>query len=112
MGAFLLAVAAALFFGYRAVHRWRDRPPDEPIRAWMNIPHIARSYRVPPDVLFQALGLPPKAQDRRPLTVIAREQNRSPDEVITLLQAAIDKERSSRPPPHPPPSGQTPEVRP
>lgn len=28
------------------------------LRGWMTIPHIARMYRVPEDVLFEALGLP------------------------------------------------------
>jgi hypothetical protein len=72
---------------------------DEPIRPWMSLGYIAHSYSVPPWVLHQALGLPLKP-DRRPIREIAREQNRSVDEVIAILQDAIVH---SRPPyPHPP----------
>jgi len=55
--------------------------------------------------LYQALNLPPKTggPDRRPIREIAREQHRSVDEVIVILQNAIARER----PPHPPPGQPT-----
>lgn len=76
---------------------------DEQIRGWMNIDYVAHSYRVPPHILYQALGLPHRPPDRRPLSEIAREQNRSMDEVRALLQDAIVHARPPYPPPPPPP---------
>lgn len=69
------------------------------IRPWRNLRYIAHSYRVPPDVLNEALGLPPEP-DRRPIREIARDQNRSVEEVIAILEEAIVHSR----PPYPPPS--------
>lgn len=96
----LLALLITLFFGARAVRRFRDRPTDEPIREWMNIPYVAHSYHVPPDLLFQALNLPAeRPPNRRPISRIAKELNLTSDEVIKRLEEAIAKERASRAPP-------------
>jgi hypothetical protein len=103
--AFLLVLSFTGLFAVRTVRRtiyWRHHR-DEPIRPWMNIGYIAHSYRVPPWVLSSALGLPPKP-DRRPIRAIAREQNRSVDEVIAVLEDAIVHARPPYPPPGPPPS--------
>jgi hypothetical protein len=99
--AFVLVVSFTGIFAVRTVRRaiyWHYHQ-DEPIRPWMSLGYIAHSYSVPPWVLHQALGLPLKP-DRRPIREIAREQNRSVDEVIAILQDAIVH---SRPPyPRPP----------
>ena len=105
--AFVLVVSATGLFAVRTVRRaiyWHYHQ-DEPIRPWMSIGYIAHSYNVPPWVLRQALGLPPKPNgpDRRPIRQIAREQNRSVAEVIALLQDAIVHARPPYPPPGPPP---------
>jgi hypothetical protein len=75
----------------------------------MSIGYIAHSYRVPPWVLRQALGLPAKTNgpDRRPIREIAREQNRPVNEVIAILQDAIVHARPPYPPPGPPPPRDT-----
>jgi len=102
--AFLLVVSFTGLFAVRTVRRaiyWHYHQ-DEPIRPWMNLGYIAHSYSVPPWVLHQALGLPPKP-DRRPIREIAREQHRSVDEVIAILQDAIVHARPPYPPPGPPP---------
>lgn len=98
--AFVLVVLLTGLFAVRTVRRtiyWRHHQ-DEPIRPWMNLGYIAHSYRVPPYILTQALGLPQRP-DRRPIREIAREQNCSVDEVIAILQDAIVRSR----PPYPPP---------
>jgi hypothetical protein len=69
---------------------------DEPIRGWMTLGYVAHSYHVPPHVLHLALGLPDKPPDKRPLREIAKAQNRSMDEIRSLLLQAIDQAR----PPH------------
>jgi hypothetical protein len=117
--AFLLVVSFTGLFAVRTVRRaiyWHYHQ-DEPIRPWMSLGYIAHSYRVPPWILSQALGLPREPDkrgkpDRRPIREIAREQNRSVDEVIATLQDAIVHARPPYPPPGPPPprnSVQTPQ---
>ena len=104
--AFVLVVSFTGIFAVRTVRRaiyWHYHQ-DEPIRPWMSLGYIAHSYSVPPWVLHQALGLPPKP-DRRPIREIAREQNRSVDEVIAILQDAIVHSRPPYPrPPDAPPN--------
>jgi hypothetical protein len=105
VAAFVLAVSATGLFAVRTVRRaiyWRYHR-DEAIRPWMSLGYIAHSYRVPPWVLHQALGLPLKP-DRRPIRQIAGEQGRSVDQVIEILQTAIVHSR----PPYPPPSAAPP----
>ena len=105
--AFVLVVSFTGIFAIRTVRRaiYWHRHQDEPIRSWMSLGYIARSYGVPPWVLYQALGLPPRTggPDRRPIREIAREQHRSVDEVIAILQNAIVHARPPYPPPGPPP---------
>ncbi len=97
-------------FAVRALGHVPRPQVDEPIRPWMSVPYIAHSYHVPPHVLFQALGLPPKPPDKRPIVEIAREQNRSVETMIADLQNAIIHARPPYPPPPPPPDppGSTP----
>jgi hypothetical protein len=102
--AFLLVVSFTGLFAVRTVRRaiyWHHHQ-DEPIRPWMSLGYIARSYDVPPWVLSQALGLPLKP-DRRPIREIARQQNRPVNEVIAILEDAIVHARPPYPPPGPPP---------
>jgi len=93
-GGFVLALLITLFFGVRLVRRILYRPTNEPIRAWMHIGYIARAYGVPPPVLEAALDLPPGPPDRRPLSEIARAQNRTTSEAVQILEAAIDEFRT------------------
>ena len=82
---------------------------DEPIQAWMNARHIAHVYRVRPEVIWQALGLPDDQPDRRPLWRIAQAQGRSTGDLIDSVTAAINRERSAGPRgPGPPPTPPTP----
>jgi hypothetical protein len=88
---FALVVTVTVLFAVRTVRRaiyWRQHR-DEVIRPWMTVPYVAHSYRVPPPVLYEALGIPHRPGDHRPLRQIAREQNVSADHVIETLQTAI-----------------------
>jgi hypothetical protein len=102
--AFLLALLFTALFAVRTVRRavYWDHHRDEQIRPWMSIHYIARSYRVPPSVLFRAIGVEPGPPHRRPLREIAAEQNRPVDELISELQTAIAREREENPPHGPP----------
>jgi hypothetical protein len=111
--AFLLAVFAAGFFAVRTVRHavYWSQHRDETIRPWMSVHYVSRSYRIPPHVLYQAIGLPLTPRDRRPLREIAREQNRPVEALIHELQDAITAVRHQRQTPAPPPSpdgGKTP----
>ncbi len=87
----LFAIRTVRHAIYWRLHR------DEAIRPWMSVPYIAHSYRLPPHVLFEALGIPPQPPDRRPIKEIAREQNISVEQLITTLQEAIARERALNP---------------
>jgi hypothetical protein len=105
VAALVLVVLATGLFAVRTVRRamyWRAHR-EEVIRPWMSIPYVAHSYRVPPHLLYQALGIPPQAHDRRPLKQIAREQNRPVDEVTAVVREAITRERANHPPGAPSP---------
>jgi hypothetical protein len=105
LGALALVVLVTGLFAVRTVRRamyWRAHH-DEVIRPWMSIPYVAHSYRVPPHVLYQALGIPSQLHDRRPLKQIAREQNRPVDGMISVLHDAIAGDRANHPPAAPPP---------
>ena len=96
--AFLVSLSLAIFFVVRTVRPliyWHYHQ-DEPIRGWMNLGYVAHSYHVPPHALHSALGVSDKP-DKRPLREIAKEQNRSMDEIRTLLLEAIVQARRPNP---------------
>ena len=102
---FLLVLIVTGLFAFRAVRRaayWHEHR-DETIRPWMSVHYVARSYRVPPPILYQSIGAAPIPRDRRPLREIAREQNKSVNTLISELQRAIVEYRKTNPPPDGPP---------
>lgn len=99
---FLVALFVTALFAVRAVRRARywQTHRDAPIRPWMSVRYVARSYRVPPSVLYEAIKVQPIPGDRSPLREIARQQNRPVEALISELQEAIKGFRA-----HAPPSG-------
>ena len=57
----------------------------------MTLPYIAHAHRVPVTGLYQALGIPYQAHDRRPIARIARTMGVPVQTVITKLQSAIQQ---------------------
>ncbi len=106
--AFVLCLAVAVVFAVRAIHVASRLHEEQPIRPWMTVPYVAHSYRVPSADLYQALGLPSRPRDRRPLADIAREEHRPVDQLRAELYAAIRAARSSSPPEMPSPPAGTP----
>ena len=99
LAAFVLTLAFTGIQIFRTVQfavYWRQHR-DEPIAGWMRIGYVANSHQVPRPVLHRALGLPPDARDRRPLSEIARDQDRSFEEIKANLEKAIDDFRRTRP---------------
>lgn len=95
---FIAAIILTFVFGYRAgrvAHsiRWEK----EPIHSWMNIRFIAHAHHVSPEVLYRAIGVEPRKDDRRPLRRLAREQKRPVEQLIQQLNAAIEQKQSSPP---------------
>jgi hypothetical protein len=111
LAGFVLALLFTGLFATRTVRRavyWRLHH-DEAIRPWMSLPYIAHSYRVPPRVLYEALGIPHPPHDRRPIREIAREQKRSVDGVISVVQDAVTEARAqTAASPLPPEPGRSP----
>lgn len=107
----LVLVAFLFIIGFTGLHAFRTvrdaiywhYHQDEAIQGWMNVGYVAHSYHVPPHVLYQALGLPLKPPDKRPLREIAAAQSRSMDQLRAILQDAILHARPPYPPPPPPP---------
>jgi hypothetical protein len=88
--ALIVAIAGTFVFGFRAGrHARRIHWQNEPIHAWMSVPFIAHTHHVPPEILYQAIGLPPHQPDRRPLRRIAREEKRPVADLIRDLESAI-----------------------
>ncbi|MBK7199321.1 MAG: hypothetical protein WAW03_15260 [Anaerolineae bacterium] len=105
----LLSLLIIFIFAARAF-RHAPRPlVDETIQPWMSVGYIARSYRVPPTVLLETLGLPARS-DHRPLSAVAAEQKRPVNDLIAILNQTITAYRAANPtsalqtaePQHPP----------
>ena len=109
---FVVSLAIVVAFALQAFRHAPRRRADEPISPWMTIPYVSHSYHLPDYVLYQALGLPFTPRDRRPLTVIAREQKRTVASLITTLQEAIIHARPPYSTPLPYPPGTTPSAPP
>ncbi|GAB4457532.1 MAG: hypothetical protein Kow0070_09850 [Anaerolineales bacterium] len=110
-GLITAGVLLAVFFSMRAAFAFREvrrhgPPPLSPfdtknnqptetdvelIRDWMTIPYIARMYRVPPEVLFEALRLPhSKSIGEKSLKELNDEYFPQADGfVMTTIKAAI-----------------------
>jgi hypothetical protein len=125
-GLIVLGILLAGFFGLRTLHalkKFRGAPPPplaaqvteqaetdvELIREWMTIPFIAKTYHVPPNILFDALEIPPNGNREKSLKQLNREYfPRENGIVIARIKAAILEYQSRESPedkpdaPHPP----------
>ena len=98
---FMLSLALVVIFTIRGLHAVPSRRMGEPIRPWMSVPYIARSYQVPASALFQSLGLPENLRDRRPIAMIARDKHRPVQEIILIIYQAIRENNPAFIPPTP-----------
>jgi len=88
VGLIIIGLMIIGFFGLRTVrafrqfHGHRPHPPLEGehietdvtlIRDWMTIPFIARMYRVPPPILFDALKIPEQGNKDKSLRQLNKE---------------------------------------
>jgi hypothetical protein len=106
-GLIAMGILLAGFFGLRTLHAFKQfrghRPPPlnitemdqaetdvELIRDWMTIPFIAKTYHVPPQVLFDALEIPPGKNKEKSLKQVNQEYYPQAEGiVITKIKAVI-----------------------
>lgn len=95
--AFLLAIAACLFFTgrtalYSANLYWRS---ERPVAGWMTPRYIALAYGVDRDTLATLLSTDDRDDLRQPLYAIARDNGVPVTAVIGSVQALIDAKDSA-----------------
>lgn len=91
VGLIVIGLVFVGFFGLRTLHAFRDfhghrphhfpRPGEEPpaqthvdlIRDWMTIPYISVTYRLPPNLLWETLKMPPKGNEHKSLKQLNNE---------------------------------------
>lgn len=88
--ALLFIIRAGVFFVY-----WQNHA-EEPIQGWMTIRYIAKSYRVDPELVHEAIGLGHEGPDRRPLIRIARDTEQPLDKLTQAIVTAIEADRAAR----------------
>ncbi len=112
----ILGVILILFFGMRALRAFKKfdkhRPPPfagqiqtdvETIEEWMTIPFISHNYGVPPEILFDALGIEPKDRDDFKKSLEQLNKAYFPNQdgyVLATVKAAV---LAHQPPPTPAP---------
>lgn len=104
----LVFVAAVLLTGFFAVRTvtstlyWMDSAhQDQPIEGWMTPRYISMSYDLPPEIVGQALSLPPPgspgAMPRQTLDQIARHQSVTLEQLQSRIDAAVTTWRATNP---------------
>lgn len=91
--AFLLALAASLFFASRAVNMAivLANRAEKPVAGWMTPRYIARSYGLERDDLGRILlAVDDRDDARQPLYALAREQGVPLADLIAEIQALVD----------------------
>jgi hypothetical protein len=114
----IVGVALAGFSAYRLYARHgHGRPPPGPrqtdvslIAGWMTVPYVSRTYHVPPQEIFRAVGVPPQGHERDSLNELAAASGRSSDEVVAAVRAAVQTSRTAHPPLGPQSARRTPEA--
>ncbi|NVK34689.1 MAG: hypothetical protein HWE23_09435 [Rhodobacteraceae bacterium] len=97
--AFFAMFGLTLFFGIRftlSTIYWSDPAHiDQPIEGWMTPRYVARSWKLPREVIGQALDLP-QGGGRPAVTLeeLAEQRGQSLDELIGELTQAVEAYRS------------------
>lgn len=95
--AFLLAVAASVFFTWRAIHMALvlSNRAEKPVAGWMTPRFIANSYGLDRDDLAAILLTADRDDARQPLYTLAQEQGVPVAEMIRAVQALVDVQDGS-----------------
>jgi hypothetical protein len=63
----------------------------------MTLPYVSRTFRVPPEELAAAVGMPLDQTERRSLDELARAVGRPTDEVVAAVRDAVSAYQTSNP---------------
>lgn len=99
VSALALASVVTLFFAFRfifGVIYWSQHA-EEPIRAWMTVGYVGKSWDIPPRKIDDIAGLP-KPIDGKPFTLqeIADQRGVSVDVIIKKVEEAITTLRARK----------------
>ena len=112
VGLIVIGLMIISFFGLRTMRAFRQfyghRPPPpfsgekaetdvSLIRDWMTLQYISITYRLPPELLYETLKIPPRGSERKSLKELNDEYYpQAPGTVLELVRATI---LASQPPP-------------
>lgn len=86
-----VSVVVTLFFGFRLVAGvvYWSQHREEPVRAWMTVGYVGKSWHLDPREIDRVAGLP--LPQGRPLTLeeIARQRGVPVEEIIAKVEAAV-----------------------
>ena len=104
--ALIVAVAGLILAGYFAfgflaeVIYFNDpRHQNQALQPWMTLRYVSLSYRIPPEILTDALGYAGELGGRLRVTEVAEETGMTLEEMqsrIAEAQAALEAERGAR----------------
>ncbi len=99
--AFVIALSSLGYFGIKSLSAtiyWMDPAhQDQPLAGWMTPRYVARSYKLPPDVLGEALFLVKGETPRRiSLDALASENNLTLDDLQARIDAAAAAWRAEK----------------
>lgn len=98
--AFVLAVVLMVLFAVRGVVSmayWSDPTrQDQSIQDWMTPRYVARSWHLPPEVMFTAIGETTMPEKRKPLHEIAAARGISFEELQARIVAAASAYRATQ----------------
>jgi hypothetical protein len=99
VSAFALALALTLFFALRFLTDfiYWSQHHEEPIRPWMTIGYVGKSWDLNPRIIDETAGLPLPV-DGRPFTIqeIADERGVPPADIIKKVEEAIAKLKAEK----------------
>jgi hypothetical protein len=107
IGLISVGLLLALFFGFRAfrsfmqIRQYGLKPgvtDVEAIRGWMTVPYIAKAYKVPPEYLFEKIGVPPAGNQHKSLSQLNRERNLEKMALLNAVKEAIRQYQAEHPP--------------
>ena len=110
VGLIIIGLIIIVFFGlrtfraFREFHGHRPHPPSGErvetnvtlIHDWMTVPYISKTYRLPPDLLYETLNIPPKGNEKKSLKQLNdRYYPESPGTVLEKVKSAISAYQST-----------------
>lgn len=105
VGLITIGLMIIIFFGLRTLRAFREfhghRPPPHSstqsvetdvnlIRDWMTLPYISITYRLPPNLLYETLNIPPGGNEKKNLKQLNDEYYpQAPGIVMEMVKSAI-----------------------